>query len=158
VRLFAATALLLVLVNCGEPPAPQAEHDETTDQWYIDDVKQMVDATQKGEAFFRDGKQDEASSLILQAETASDQVLAVPRPTLAAMQAASDLDSLYGRMLLANRHYGWARFLFQKNVARWRTWKPESDDTKRRLTEAQAQIDECDKAMEKSASRTTHPK
>jgi hypothetical protein len=63
------------------------------------------------------------------------------------MEAASDLDDLYGRMLLANRHYGWARMFFQKNAARWRTWTPATEDTERRRKVAEARIAECDRRM-----------
>ena len=75
-------------------------------------------------------------------------LLSVPRPTLEATEAASDLDDLYGRMLLANRHYGWARLQFQKNLARWRHWQPETSETVRRLEKAKAAIAECDRHLE----------
>ena len=45
-------------------------------------------------------------------------VLAVPCPPLAGMEAAADLDDLYGRMLPRDRHSGWARLFFQKNASR----------------------------------------
>ena len=45
------------------------------------------------------------------------------------METVSDLDQLYGQMLLANRNYGWARLVFQKNRARWKTWKPATSET-----------------------------
>jgi hypothetical protein len=63
------------------------------------------------------------------------------------MQAVSDLDDLYARMLLSNRHYEWARMLFQKNLARWQSWQPQTDDTARRLQAAQAGIAECDRRV-----------
>jgi hypothetical protein len=50
-------------------------------------------------------------------------------------------------MLLANRHYGWARMFFQKNAARWKTWTPATDDTERRRKAAEAGIAECDRGM-----------
>jgi hypothetical protein len=34
--------------------------------------------------------------------------------------------------------------LFQKNLARWKNWKPQADDTMRRLRQAEAGIAECD--------------
>lgn len=63
------------------------------------------------------------------------------------MAAASDLDELYGHMLLTNGNYGWARMMFQKNVARWRSWKPRTDETERRLKVAEAEVAECDRRM-----------
>jgi hypothetical protein len=72
-------------------------------------------------------------------------LLSVPRPTLEAAEAASDLDQLYGRMLLSNRHYGWARLMFQKNLARWKHWQPQTPETSRRFQQAVSAIAECDK-------------
>ncbi len=63
------------------------------------------------------------------------------------MQDASDLDDLYGQMLLSNRNYGWARLFFQKNLARWKTWKPQTPDTAARLKAAQDNIAECDRRI-----------
>jgi hypothetical protein len=63
------------------------------------------------------------------------------------MEAASDLDDLYARMLLANHREGWARLFYQKNVTRWKTWKPPTDETARRLKQAQAGIVECDRRL-----------
>jgi hypothetical protein len=63
------------------------------------------------------------------------------------MEAVSDLDHLYGRMLVSNGYYGSARLLFQKNVTRWKTWKPPTPDTDRRLKEAETAIAECDRHM-----------
>jgi hypothetical protein len=93
------------------------------------------------------GKADEAAAIITSGQPMAARILAPARPTLAAMEAASDLDQLYGRMLLANRHYGWARLTFQKNLIRWKTWKPQTPDTLRRLKLAQSAIAECDRQL-----------
>jgi hypothetical protein len=71
-------------------------------------------------------------------------LLAAPRITLAAMEAIADLDRIYGRMLVSNGYSGSARLLFQKNVTRWKTWKPQTPEAQRRLQEASADIAECD--------------
>ncbi len=65
------------------------------------------------------------------------------------MEAASDLDQLYGRMLFAEQNYGWARLQFQKNVARWRNWRPPTPETARRLKLAASAIAECDRQLSK---------
>jgi len=93
------------------------------------------------------GKADEAASVITAGEPWATRVLSVPRPTLAAMEAASDLDDLYAHMLLDNHNYGWARMMFQKNLARWKNWKPQTDDTERRRKLAANAIAECDRRM-----------
>jgi hypothetical protein len=61
------------------------------------------------------------------------------------MEAAGDLDQLYGTMLLNNRHYGWARMMFQENLARWKHWRPATDESQRRLKQAEDAIAECDR-------------
>ena len=94
----------LVLVSCGEPSSPAPEHDVTKDAWYGQTLQQLTEMNQKAEKDFQGGKPDEASALIEKGEPLASQLLSVPRPTLAAMVAASDVDFLYGRMLLSNRH------------------------------------------------------
>ena len=51
-------------------------------------------------------------------------------------------------MLLSNRHYAWARLLFQKNYSRWKNWQPKTDDTQRRFEQASQAIDQCDKGLD----------
>ena len=86
-------------------------------------------------------------AIVTNAQPVENRLLSVPRPTLAAMQASSDLDDVYGRMLLRNRQYGWARDFFQKNVIRWKTWKPRTADTERRWKQAVAAVAECDRGL-----------
>jgi hypothetical protein len=50
-------------------------------------------------------------------------------------------------MLVSNGYYGSARLLFQKNVTRWKTWKPRTPETDRRLKQANSAIAECDRHM-----------
>jgi len=94
------------------------------------------------------GQSDQAAAIITRGQPFLNRLLSVPRPTLAAMEAVSDLDQLYGQMLLGNHYYGSARLLFQKNVTRWRTWKPQTPDTARRLKLALSGIAECDRHIE----------
>jgi hypothetical protein len=63
------------------------------------------------------------------------------------MEAASDLDDLYGRMLLSNQHYVWAQTLFQKNLARWKYWQPQTPETARRMKQAEDAIAECERGI-----------
>jgi hypothetical protein len=94
---------------------------------------------------FAAGKSDEAAAIIQKGEPIVKQLMDVPHATLEATEAASDLDDLYGRMLLSNRHYGWARLMFQKNLSRWKHYEPPTPETARRLKQAADAIDECDK-------------
>ena len=96
-------------------------------------------------ALVKRGRSDEAAAIIQKGEALSGRLISVPRPTLAAVEAASDVDQLYGEMLLANRNYGWARLFFQKNLARWKHWAPQSEEIAKRLKEAREAIAECDR-------------
>ena len=147
---FVAIAAVF-LTSCGDPHSatPVAPHDVTTEAWYGQTVDQLATMTRSAEAFLKAGKPDDASALIQQGEPLASRLLSVPRPTLAATEAASDLDDLYGRMLLSNRHYAWALMFFQKNSARWKYWTPRTPDTARRLKQAESAIAECDRRMTK---------
>ena len=138
-----------VWIGCGSAPPPVVTNtaNASDESWYRPAVEQLSTLNRDAERAFQAGKFDEASALILKGEPLANRVVAVPRPTLAAIEAASDLDQLYGRMLLMNRNYGWARLEFQKNRARWKTWQPQTQDTARRLKLAEDGISECDKNL-----------
>ncbi len=146
----AAFFAAILLAGCAPPPAPvaqQAKPDPTTEAWYAQTVQQLASMNLQAAKLLESGKADEAAAIITSGQPMAARILAPARPTLAAMEAASDLDQLYGRMLLANRHYGWARLTFQKNLIRWKTWKPQTPDTLRRLKLAQSAIAECDRQL-----------
>jgi hypothetical protein len=145
VRLLALIAVLL-LAGCGPAPAP-SKADPASEAWYGQTVEQLAALDRDAERFLAAGNSDKAAAAITQGLPLESRLLSASRPTLAATQAVSDLDRLYGRMLLANRHYGWARLTFQKNLARWRNWKPETPDTARRLQQARVDIAECDRYL-----------
>ena len=90
-------------------PVPR---DPTTERWYGQTVDELSAMNRQANEFFKNGKGDEAAALIEKGEPLSSRLLSVPQPTLAATEAASDLDQLYGQMLLSNKNYGWARLLF----------------------------------------------
>ncbi|HWF07500.1 MAG TPA: hypothetical protein VG297_03495 [Bryobacteraceae bacterium] len=139
----------LFLAACGPPPAAQKAQpkDETKEPWYAQSVDELAAANRRASDLLKRGKEDEASTLVQSGEKVAAHLLAVPRPTLRAMEAASDVDELYGRMLLANRNYGWARLFFQKNLSRWKRWTPETADIVSRRNAAAAEIAECDRRM-----------
>ena len=142
-------AAALLLVACGPPPAPVASTrgDPTQQLWYGEAVTQLAALDRQAESLNQSGQSDEAARLVTKGESLATRILNVPRPTLAAMETVSDLDQLYGQMLLANRNYGWARLVFQKNRARWKTWKPATSETERRLRLANSAIAECDRHL-----------
>jgi hypothetical protein len=141
----------LLLSGCAPAPAPapapKPPPDPTAEAWYGPATGQLAGMNREAETLLREGKSDRAAAVITQAEPLSLRLLAAPHPTLAAMEAASDLDHLYAGMLLGNRNYGWARLAYQKNVGRWKNWRPQTPETARRLKQAQAGIAECDKRM-----------
>jgi len=148
------TAALLTACSAAPPaPAPvqqstaPAPADPTADPLYAQSVHELAGLNQQARTLLAAGKSDQASAVITNSEPLENRLLSVPRPTLPAMEAASDRDELYGRMLMSNRNYGWARMTLQKNVIRWKNWKPQTEETARRLQAAQAAVAECDSKM-----------
>jgi len=140
----------LLLNNCGPAaaPAPTAHvDDETKSVAYREALAQLAAMNREAEAAYKSGKADEAAKIMEEEKPLVARVLSPPRPALEAMEAASDLDQLYGTMLLNNRHYGWARVMFQGNLARWKHWRPVTVESTRRMKEADAAIAECDKHL-----------
>lgn len=140
---------LITAGACGPEPAPKptAEIDPTQEAWYGETVQKLEEMNRQAQSLWEHGKANEAAALITAAEPSVKRVVSVPRPTLPALEAASDRDDLYGRMLLANHNYGWARILFQTNLARWRSWRPQTPETARRLKRTEAAIAECDRRL-----------
>jgi hypothetical protein len=131
------------LASCEQAPAPP--RDATKEPWYRDTVEQLTAMNREANSAFANGKSDQAAALIEKGQPLVARVLAVPNPTSEAAVAASDLDDLYGRMLLSNRYYGWARLLFQKNLSRWKHWQPQTPETARLQKQAESAIAECDR-------------
>lgn len=148
----ALPALLLgaaLLAACG-PSAPAAKAppvDPTTEAWYGEGTTRLANLDRAAEQNFQAGRSQEAAAIVSSAQSLQARLLAAPRPTLQAMEAIADLDRIYGRMLVSNGYFGEARLLFQKNVTRWKTWKPQTPETERRFAEANADIAVCDQHM-----------
>jgi len=121
--------------------------DPVTEEWYGQAVNDLAGINRAAEKLFAAAKVDDAGSLVSKGQEVEKRLLAAPRPTLAAMEASSDLDDLYGRILMANHNVGWARLVYQKNMVRWTNWKPESPDTERRKKQARAGLAECDRQL-----------
>lgn len=148
--LFALLAALLSCGGSGNAPSATPKADVTQERWYGETVAQLQQLTREAETAYAANDQDKAAALITQGGPLSTRLMAATRPTEPAAAAATDLDDLYGRMLLGNRHYGWARMLFQKNQARWRHWEPPTPQTQARLKKAEAAIAECDRRIAQS--------
>ena len=144
--LLAAVALL---AGCSTAPAPVAppKPDATKQEWYAQAVAQLANLNLEAERLFERGQADAAAAAITRGQPLASRLLSVPQPSLPATEAAADLDDLYGRMLLSNRHYGWARLAFQKNLARWKNWMPQTAESARRMQRAADQIADCDRRL-----------
>jgi hypothetical protein len=150
-RLTAVAFVVIVsLIGCGSPQPRESRTtgDPVENAGYAQAIKQLTGLNREAEDSLRKGQRDAASAALEKGKALADRLLAVRKPTLAAMEAASEFDDLYGRMLLSNRHYGWARLLFQKNQARWKNWIPQTPETDRRRKLAESQIAECDRHIE----------
>ena len=144
-RLTALFAALLLACCAPAPVQPLPTKNAADEAWYGEAVTQLQRLNREAEGLLRSGKTDRTAALITKGQPLMGRLLSVRRPTLAALEASSDLDELYGRMLLSNRHDGWARLLFQKNLARWTNWQPRTAETERRRKLAQSEIAECDR-------------
>jgi hypothetical protein len=149
VRLLLTLPVLTALIACKPAPQPvePAKPDLTKEDWYLQATEQLAAMNHEAESLFQRGGFDKAAAIITNGQALQNKLLAVPRPTLGAMEAASDLDDLYGRMLLHNRRYGWARSLFQKNAARWKNWRPQTPETAHRWQAAVEAMAECDRHL-----------
>jgi len=125
----------------------QSKPDLTAEAWYGQTTERLIALNREAEHLLKTGRFDQAAARITEGQPLLNRLISVPRVPLAAMEAASDLDDLYGRMLLRNRRYGWARVVFQKNVARWKNWKPQTPETARRLKVAIAAVADCDRRL-----------
>jgi len=144
---FLLVSAVLLACSPSSVPSSRKQADSTAEAWYGQTLGELSAMNREALQLFQRGQSDAAAALIMKAEPLSKRLISVPRPTLAATEAASDLDRLYGQMLYSNRNYGWARLLFQKNLARWKYWKPQTPETAAHLKEAQAEIADCDRRI-----------
>jgi hypothetical protein len=148
VTLIAAAVLF---AGCGAaPPAQpvaQPRLDPTKEEWYGPAAAELATMNLNAEKLLADGKSDEAAAIVKKGQVLENRLLSASEPTLAAMESSSDLDDLYGRLLMRTKQYGWARQVFQKNVIRWKNWKPQTAETARRLKTAITSVAECDRLM-----------
>jgi hypothetical protein len=149
VRPTLVIALAALLFSCAPSPPPQtqAAPDLTAEAWYTTATTQLAAIAGEAAAHFKAGRFDETAAAITRGQPLQARLLEATRPTLGAMEAASDLDELYGRMLLHNGNVGYARSTFQKNVVRWKVWKPQTPETERRLKAAIDAVAECDRRL-----------
>jgi hypothetical protein len=137
----------VLLPGCGPAPVHAPKVDPATEAWFAQTVERLTSMDRAAEQLFQNGRPQEAAAIVTSGQALQSRLLTSPHPTLAAMEAIADLDQIYGKLLVSNGYFGEARLLFQKNVTRWRTWKPQTPDTEARLKQANAAIAECDRHM-----------
>ncbi|MDX2150204.1 MAG: hypothetical protein SFV54_05685 [Bryobacteraceae bacterium] len=149
-RIAMVAALLVWVLGCAPAPIPDRlppPLDPTKEGWYGQTVSELQAVNREAGVALSRKDVKKAGALVAQGQPLANRVLAVPRPPLAAMEAAADLDELYGRLLLGRREFGFARQVYQKNLARWKHWQPRTEETERRLREAREAIAECDRRI-----------
>jgi len=141
--------LAMWMVSCAAPPPPppKVAVDPVTEAWYAPATGELAGLNREAAALLKAGKADDAAAKITKGQALGARLLAAPRPPLEAMEAASDNEDLYAGMLMANKNYGWARMSYQKNASRWKNWRPQTDETARRMKQARDGIAEVDKRM-----------
>lgn len=140
--------LLTAMCGCAPAPAPEQRPSPLVEDVRYKQAEERVRRmNREAEKYLDAGHLAKASAAINDAEPYARILLAPTRPPLAAVEAVSDFDHLYGRSFLVSRNYVWARMMFQKNYARWKNWQPQTEETARRLAQAKAAIAECDRLM-----------
>src|SRR4051812_8997002 len=92
-------AIVGVLLDACTPAPKKVETpptDPTASTAYGRAVDELAVLAHEAERLLSQGKRDEAAAVITRAQPLITSVLAAPHPRLAAMEAASDLDNLYG--------------------------------------------------------------
>ena len=140
-------AMLTACAPAPRPVEPQPRPDATKEDWYRPAIDQLASLNREAETLLARGNTGAAGEVITRSQPVLNRLLSAQQPTLEAMEAVSDSDQLYGRVLMANRHYGWARMAFQKNATRWKVWRPQTSETARRMKLATEAIAECDREM-----------
>ncbi|MFO7634861.1 MAG: hypothetical protein R6W76_20095 [Caldilinea sp.] len=148
-----AMALTMALTTACTAPERQADRtanpltDPTRQPEYLAGIDRLAALNTEARAHFAAGRRSQAAALVTEGKDIAKELLEVSRPNLAAMEAVADRDEIYADLLFANRHFAHARQMHQRNVARWKHWLPQTDETRRRLGLAEAAIQRCDQAL-----------
>jgi hypothetical protein len=144
---------VILTIGCSQapPPQPQAKDqpppDATVQPGYALSADELAAFNRRAGELLQAGQFEQASAIVTQSQPLADRLLAASHPTLAAMEAASDHDDLSARLYMHNQQWGWARMAFQKNLVRWKAWKPQTPETAARIKAASDAVAECDKRM-----------
>ncbi len=130
---------MLACAPSSPPTQPQAKDQPAPEltvlPWYAQSTDELAALNRRAADLLQAGQFDQASAIVTQSQP------------LAAMEAAADHDDLSGRLYIHNQRWGWARMTFQKNLIRWKAWKPQTPETAARIKAASEAVAECDKHM-----------
>ena len=82
-------AVLFAACAPAPAPAPKPPPDPVTEDWYAPVTAQLAAMNREAEGLLRGGKGDRAAAVITKGQALSSRLLAAPRPTLGAMEAAA---------------------------------------------------------------------
>jgi hypothetical protein len=118
-----------VMVSCAAPPPPPAQKaavDPGDGEWYAPAITELAGLNRESGVAIAGA----ASPTMRRENHEGAGVVGAAAvgcaPPLEAMEAAADNENLYAGMLLANKNFGWARLSYQKNVSRWKNWRPQT--------------------------------
>lgn len=149
-RILAAAAILLFALCACTPsdvPVLAPPADPMQKASYREALDQLRHWNAEALAHWQKGEKPLAAAALKQAQPLTKQLLDARRPPREVFEAVSDFDQLYAAVLLSNGHTAWARQIYMTNVVRWRNWKPETEDTRRRRREAELGVAEADKKL-----------
>ncbi len=146
---IAAALLLLVLSACTkrDNPALVPPADPMQQESYREALSQLRNWNAEAAAHWQKGEKDLAAAALKQAQPLAKELLDSRRPPREAFESVSDFDQLYAAVLLSKGHTAWARQIYMTNAVRWRNWKPETEDTRRRREEAEKGVAEADRKL-----------
>lgn len=146
---LAPALLFLALSACTlrDTPVLVPPADPMQNESYRDALAQLLKWNAEATAHWKKGEKDLAAAALKQAQPLAKELLDARRPPREAFEAVSDFDQLYAAVLLANGHTVWARQIYMTNAVRWRNWKPETEDTRRRRDEAEQGVAEADRKL-----------
>ncbi len=146
---LALALLVLALSACTsrDTPVLVPPADPMQKESYRDALAQLRKWNAEAATHWQKGEKDLAAAALKQAQPLAKELLDARRPPREAFEAVSDFDQLYAAVLLANGHTVWARQIYMTNAVRWRNWKPETEDTRRRRDEAEKGVAEADRKL-----------
>lgn len=148
-QLLQAVLALVVLAGCESRPDPKQQAGPQIDRSaQRAKLAELEGANRQAWEHFRKHERTAAGDIVGRTDALSNNLIGGdPAPSIEIMRAVSDHDELYGRLLMANRHWGHARHIIAKIENRWRLWQPQDDESRKRRQAAIELMRECDRNL-----------